>query len=84
MSVTNLLISASAGSVSILEKSPGRPGPQTSANRKRADEQQMREIIKLGREMLRRKRCAELAFDLVGIDGISLPIVPAPWTHQDH
>lgn len=84
MSVANQLIKASAGSLPMLSQRPRRLGLQTPANRERADEEQMREIIKLGREMLRRKQCAELALDLVGIDGVSLPIAPMPWTHQEH
>ena len=84
MSVTNQLIKASAGSLPMLSQSLRRPGLQTPANRERADEEQIREIIKLGTEMLRRKQCAELALDLLGLDGISLPIASTPWTHQEH
>ena len=83
MSVANLLISASTGSRTMLEQSLRRPSLQIPANQDRADQQQMREI-KLGREMLRREQCAELAFDLLGIDGISLPIASIRWAHQEY
>ena len=84
MSVTNQLITASTGLLPMLSQSLRRPGLQTPANRERAGEEPMREIIKLGRDVLRRKQCVELALDLVGIDGVSLPIAPTPWTHQEH
>ena len=84
MSLANLLISASTGSRTMLAQSLRRPSLQIPANQDRADQQEMREIIELGREMLRRKQCAELAFDLLGIDGISLPIASIPWAHQEY
>ena len=80
MSVANLLISASTGSRKMLEQSL----LQIPANQDHADQQQMREIIKLGRKMLRRKQSADLALDLLGIDGISLPIASTPRTYQEH
>jgi hypothetical protein len=39
-------------------------------------ETRLREIIELGKKALQRKECAELALDLLGLDGVSFPIVP--------
>ena len=37
----------------------------------------LREIIELGKRALQRKECADLAFDLLGLDGVSFPIAPS-------
>ena len=39
-----------------------------------ADEAPLNEIIEFGRKALRQKRSEELAFDLLGLDGVQLPL----------
>jgi hypothetical protein len=39
-----------------------------------ADEALLDEIIEFGRKALRQKRSEELAFDLLGLDGVQLPL----------
>lgn len=43
----------------------------------RPNKARLREIIELGREALRQRRADELAFDLLGLDGVSLPLATA-------
>ena len=44
----------------------------------RFDKERLREIIQLGRKALRQRQADELASDLLGLDGVSLPLEPAP------
>jgi hypothetical protein len=39
-----------------------------------ADDQALNEIIEFGKKALRQKRSEELAFDLLGLDGVPLPL----------
>jgi len=39
-----------------------------------SEDEPLCEIIELGREALRQKRSDEVAFDLLGLDGVSLPL----------
>ena len=39
-----------------------------------ADEAPLREVIEFGRKALRDKRSDERAFDLLGLDGVRLPL----------
>ena len=47
----------------------------------RFDKERLREIIQLGRKALRQRQADELASDLLGLDGVSLPREPA--SHLD-
>jgi hypothetical protein len=40
------------------------------------DDAPLNEIIELGRKALRQKRSEELAFKLLGLDGVRLPLEP--------
>ena len=44
----------------------------------RFDERESREIIELGRKALQRRQVYERTCDLLGLDGVSLPLEPEP------
>ena len=44
----------------------------------RFDEGKSREIIELGRKALQRRQVYERTCDLLGLDGVSLPLEPEP------
>ena len=49
----------------------------------RFDERESREIIELGRKALQRRQAYERAYDLLGLDGVSLPPQPKPPSVDD-
>jgi hypothetical protein len=50
----------------------------TATSSPRFDKARLREIIELGRKALRQRQADELASNLLGLDGVSLPLEPAP------
>jgi hypothetical protein len=50
---------------------------EAASSSSRPNKARLREIIELGREALRQRRADELAFDLLGMDGVSLPLATA-------
>jgi hypothetical protein len=53
----------------------------TATSSPRFDKGRLREIIELGRKALQQRQADELASDLLGLDGVSLPLEPA--SHLD-
>ena len=53
----------------------------TATRSPRFDKARLREIIELGSKALQQRQADELASDLLGLYGVSLPLEPAP--HPD-
>jgi hypothetical protein len=58
----------------MLGKTERRPARTAAAEEANAGGLRLREIIEFGKKALHRKQYAELALDILGLDGVSLPL----------
>ena len=58
----------------IFHQGDGAAPNSLSCSKGDSEDEPLCEIIELGREALRQKRSDELAFDLLGLDGVWLPL----------